>query len=125
VEANRLRIGAGILALAAAVIVFIVLQNDNGDDSSSAGNPPVAVIDIKGGKPVGGIRQLTYTKGQLMRIKVNSDVSDEVHLHGYDIPKDVEAGGSVTFRVPAAIEGGFEMELESRKEQIAEIKVQP
>jgi hypothetical protein len=123
VEANRLRIGVGILALAAAVIVFIVLQN--GDDSSSPGNPPVAVIDIKGGKPVGGIRQLTYTKGQLMRIKVHSDVSDEVHLHGYDIPRDVEAGGSVTFRVPATIEGGFEMELESRKEQIAEIKVQP
>ncbi len=80
---------------------------------------------VKNGKPVGGIRTLTYNKGDRIRFKVDSDVSDEVHLHGYDVMKDVKAGGSVSFDVPATIEGVFEAELEGRKEQIAEITVNP
>jgi hypothetical protein len=39
--------------------------------------------------------------------------------------KDVPAGGSVSFSFPAEIEGIFEAELEGRKEQIAEIRVNP
>jgi len=46
-------------------------------------------------------------------------------VHGYDIPKDVKAGGSVSFNFPADLEGVFEVELESRKEQIAELRVNP
>jgi hypothetical protein len=46
-------------------------------------------------------------------------------VHGYDIPKDVEAGGQVSFSFPAKLEGVFEVELESRKEQIAELRVNP
>jgi len=57
----------------------------------------VATIRVRDGKPVGGITKLDYTKGDQIRIKVVSDVADEVHLHGYDIGKDVKAGGSVTF----------------------------
>ena len=56
---------------------------------------------------------------------MDSDVSDEVHVHGYDIMKDVEAGGSVSFDFPATIEGVFEAELEGRKEQILELTVNP
>jgi ketosteroid isomerase-like protein len=46
-------------------------------------------------------------------------------FHGYDLGKDVEAGGSVEFDVPATIEGVFEVELESRAEQLASITVNP
>ena len=80
---------------------------------------------VKNGKPVGGIRTLTYNKGDRIHFKVDSDVSDEVHVHGYDIMKDVKAGGSVSFDFPATIEGVFEAELEGRKEQIIELRVNP
>ena len=60
-----------------------------------------------------------------MRFKVESAVADEVHMHGYDIGKDVKAGGTVTFDFPATLEGVFEAELESRKEQILELTGQP
>ena len=56
---------------------------------------------------------------------MESDVADEVHMHGYDIVKDVKPGGSVTFDFPATIEGVFEAELEGRKEQILELTVNP
>jgi hypothetical protein len=129
---DRLRIGAGLIVVVAAVVLFIVLQG--GGSSDSSGKQPtvngkavsgVATIRVRDGKPVGGITKLDYTKGDQIRIKVVSDVADEVHFHGYDIGKDVKAGGSVTFDLPASLEGVFEMELESRKEQIAEVRVEP
>ncbi|MDT7582380.1 MAG: hypothetical protein QOK35_3696, partial [Pseudonocardiales bacterium] len=79
----------------------------------------------KDGKPVGGVADLTVNKGDTINFTVDSAVSDEVHLHGYDIPMDVKAGGSVTFNVPATIEGEFEAELESRHEQILALTVNP
>jgi hypothetical protein len=134
---------AGVL-LVAVIVLFIVLKG--GDDDSSTTTAPVAsttsgettgggqtnqpdsevpTIVVKDGKPVGGVQDLEFTEGEEIRFTVDSDVSDEVHFHGYDVGKDVEAGGSVTFDVPATITGVFEVELESRVEQIAEITVNP
>ena len=129
---DRLRIGIGVFVVAAAVVLFIVLQGGGSSDSggkqvtvNGKAVSGVATIRVRNGKPVGGITKLVYTKGDQIQIKVVSDVADEVHLHGYDIGKDVKAGGSVTFDLPASIEGVFEMELESRSEQIAELRVNP
>jgi hypothetical protein len=134
-NSNTMRVTAGIAVVVVAVVLLIVLKDDGGGDSDSTspdnGNstgrieskPPTIVI--RNGKPVGGIQQLTYDEGERVRFKVDSDVSDEVHVHGYDIMKDVEAGGSVSFDFPATIEGVFEAELEDRGEQILELTVNP
>ena len=47
---------------------------------------------MKNGKPVGGVRKLEFAKGDSAEFVVDSDVADEVHVHGYDIMGDVEAG---------------------------------
>jgi hypothetical protein len=75
-----------------------------------------AVINVIGGKPAGGIQKLSYTKGDQVRFRVNSDISDEIHVHGYDFHKDVTGGGSVSFSFPAKIEGVFVIELEGRRQ---------
>ena len=72
----------------------------------------------QGGKPVGGIQRATVKKGQKVAIVVHSDVADEVHVHGYDLHKDVTAGGTVRIVFQATIPGVFEAELESRGLQI-------
>jgi hypothetical protein len=74
---------------------------------------------------VGGVRRLEYDSGDRVRFLVRSDVADEVHVHGYDVSKDVAAGGTVIFSFPADIEGVFEVELEQRHQQIAELRVNP
>jgi len=122
-SSNAMRALAGIAVVVVAVVLLVVLQS--GSDDSSKTTKGLTTIVIKNGKPVGGIAQLTYNKGEEVRFKVDSDVSDEVHMHGYDIMKDVEAGGSVSFDFPATIEGVFEAELEGRKEQILELTVNP
>jgi hypothetical protein len=124
-KSNTLRVVAGIAVVVVAIVLLVVLKDDDGGETSAANGGKVPTIVVKNGKPVGGIRELSYTKGDRIRFKVDSDVSDEVHLHGYDVMKDVKAGGSVSFDFPATIEGIFEAELESRKEQIIELRVNP
>lgn len=123
-NSNTTRVAVGAVIVIVAVVLLIVLKKDNSGDSSAT-TSGVTTIVIKNGKPVGGIADLTYNKGEEVRFKVDSDVSDEVHMHGYDIMKDVKAGGSVSFDFPATIEGVFEAELEGRKEQILELTVNP
>jgi hypothetical protein len=101
-----------------------VTRPAEGPESASMGGK-VPTIVIRNGEPVGGIKQLEYNAGDQIRFEVTSDVADEVHVHGYDLMQDVPAGGTVSFDFPAEIEGIFEAELEGRKEQIAEIRVNP
>jgi Cu-Zn family superoxide dismutase len=96
---------------------------DNPESASMGGKVPTIVI--RNGEPVGGVKELEYDAGDEIRFEVTSDVADEVHVHGYDLMQDVPAGGTVSFDFPAEIEGIFEAELEGRKEQIAEIRVNP
>jgi len=92
--------------------------------TTTAASGPVTInVEVKGGKPVGGIQRATAHKGDTVELVVHSDVADEVHLHGYDLHKDVKAGGTIRIRFAADITGVFEAELESRKLQIMELTV--
>lgn len=124
-NSNTTRVVAGIAVIVIAIVLLVVLKKDDSSKTTSNTGGKVTTIVIKHGKPVGGIADLTYNEGEQVRFKVDSDVSDEVHMHGYDIMKDVKAGGSVSFDFPATIEGVFEAELEGRKEQILELTVNP
>jgi hypothetical protein len=138
-----------IAAAAAVVVLFVVLAGSDDDSSDNTGTtqtqpaagatvttgqaqaeskpekpstPRVVVVE---GKPRGGVERLSYKSGDRIQFVVKSDVADEVHVHGYDVSRDVAAGGSVRFSFPARLEGVFEVELEGRHEQIAELRVNP
>jgi hypothetical protein len=118
-------IGAALAAV--AVVLLIVLSSGGSDESSKsdAGTVPTIVVD-KEGQPVGGVRELVYRKGDRIHFKVKVPFEEEVHLHGYDVAKEVpKGGGTVTYDLSAEIEGVFEAELEDRKEQIVELRVEP
>src|SRR4051794_24335466 len=119
----------GVALVVVAVVLFIVLGGgDSSSDSSSttdAGKVPTVVVDSKG-HPVGGIQELVYRKGDQIHFKVKVPFEEEVHLHGYDVAKEVpKGGGTVTYDLSAEIEGEFGAELEDRKEQIIDMKVEP
>lgn len=134
------RVVIGVTLVVVAVALFVLLKGSSSDDNGGSdqaagrhrpagghGAGPVAVpkIVIRNGKPVGGVTELSFNRGERIRFKVDSDVSDEVHIHGYDVVKDVAAGRPAGFEFPATIEGVFEGELENRGEQILELRVNP
>jgi hypothetical protein len=123
---TKTAIVGGVLVVV-AVVLLIVLSSGGSDESSTtdAGKVPTIVVDQEG-HPVGGIQELVYRKGDQIHFKVEVPFEEEVHLHGYDVMKEVpKGGGTVVYDLPASIEGVFEAELEGHKEQIIELKVEP
>src|SRR3954452_10111947 len=119
---------AGGVVVVVAVVLLIVLTSSGSDDSrrkTDEGKVPTIEVDQQG-RPVGGVQDLTYHKGDQIHFKVKVPFEEEVHLHGYDVIKEVpKGGGTVTYDLPAEIEGVFEAELEGHKEQIIQLKVEP
>jgi hypothetical protein len=139
-------------ALAAIALLFVVLR-PNGDNeetgtaettgstqvttSATASTAPTTTakpavparrrvtIAVRAGRVIGGIRRATVPRGALVELLVTADVADEVHLHGYDISRDVAPGAPARLRFKATTSGRFEVELEQRQLQIAEITVRP
>ena len=130
-------------ALAAVIAVIAVIAlTSGGDDSTKStstgtgtpssqqdqqpaeASPSEAQIEVKGGDVVGGVQEIRVKEGQDIRFSVTSDKADEVHVHGYDVKKDVEPGKPVQFDIPAKITGIFEVELENAGVQIASLRVE-
>jgi hypothetical protein len=113
------------LIIAVAIVVLVggyLLIRGGGNDNSNGGGTTVRVVNAK---PEGGVKKLEFKKGDQVRFTVVSDTADEIHVHGYDLMKDVEKGGSVSFSFKGSIDGRFVVELEGHKQQIAELDVTP
>jgi hypothetical protein len=113
------------LIIAVAIVVLVggyLLIRGGGNDDSNGGGTTVRVVNAK---PEGGVKKLEFKKGDQVRFTVVSDTADEIHVHGYDLMKDVEKGGSVSFSFKGSIDGRFVVELEGHKQQIAELDVTP
>jgi hypothetical protein len=151
---SRARIGIVVAAVVALVVGFVIASGSGDDDKATTTTavapapapadttatgatttqqattttpaaPAIPTVRVVNAKPQGGVKRITFTKGDTIKFTVRSDTADEIHFHGYDIAKDVEAGGSVTFSVPATIEGRFVVELEHHETEIAEVEVNP
>lgn len=91
--------------------------------TTEAAKPTVVSIVIVKGVPKDGIVRESVDKGDRVVLVVKSDVADEIHLHGYDIMRDVAAGGTARLPFTASLPGRFEVELEDHGVQIAELTV--
>jgi hypothetical protein len=145
------RIGVLVGTVVVLVLAFVLLSPGGDEDESTATTPTVTVaatppgepqktttavrpppapafetIRVRAGKPVGGVRTITVSKGDRARIQVTSpDTSDEIHLHVYDIARDLKAGSRVRFSFQADLEGIFEIELEGSGVKIGRLVVEP
>jgi hypothetical protein len=120
------------------VILFVVLRPDDATDGAAAtpstpsptvspsGTPsPTAESPSPSPEPARTLIQVTYRSGAVqgptrfdvpqgddVRIVVRADVTDHVHVHGYDLMADVAPGAPARIDFVADVPGVFEVELE-------------
>jgi FtsP/CotA-like multicopper oxidase with cupredoxin domain len=109
-----------------AVVAIVVFAGGGGDDNSSSDSGKTVAIKVANGKPVGGVQTIDVKQGDPVKFTVTADKGDEIHVHGYDLHKDIPAnGGTVAFDFPAKMTGIFDVELEGPGQQIASLEVTP
>jgi hypothetical protein len=70
-------------------------------------------------------RTLSFDQGDTIRFRVRHDEAEEVHIHGYDIKKDLVANETANVSFDASIPGIFEIELEHSGTPLGRLKVEP
>ena len=111
---------------AAATTEPATTEADTTEAATTEEEPPAPLLEIEvvGGKPDGGVQHLTVDEGDRVTVHVTSDgVSDEVHVHGYDLSQDVAPGAPANITFEADIPGRFEIELEDAGTPIGELEV--
>jgi hypothetical protein len=92
--------------------------------TTAPADQPVRVrITVENAQPVGGVQDHEVAEGDEVLLVVTSDVADEVHLHGYDLPAAVAPGQPARIRFDANLVGEFEIELEERGVPIGNLVV--
>jgi hypothetical protein len=71
------------------------------------------------------VRRYSVRSGRKVELVVRAELADHVHLHGYDLIADVGPGRTGVIEFTADAPGRFEIELEERGLQIAELEVRP
>src|SRR3954452_13008349 len=126
-RSNAARFGLLAAVIVAAAVLFIVLNNDNSDESTDT-SKGLQVLTVNDSNPVGGVKTLTYNKGDEVQLEVRlNSPEEEVHVHGYEIEKPAEHS-PVRLSFPARLDGVFEIELhklDHSEAPIAELHVNP
>ncbi len=82
------------------------------------------MVSVKNGIPE-RLEVIEATLGTKGLIKISSDLSTELHFHGYDLYLDVVPGDSNEIIIDFTIAGEFEVEDHNSGYEVARLKVSP
>ena len=141
-----------LVAGAAALVILFVVLNPGEDEEPSTGPSPTATepsptatesptetpeptptatgtldaveIEVEEGR-VEGPARIRASQGDQVAIEVEADVTDQVHVHTYDLFFDVSPNRDAPIRFRADITGVFEIELEDAGLSLTMLEVSP
>jgi heme/copper-type cytochrome/quinol oxidase subunit 2 len=137
---------AVVIAVVAIVVLADSSEDDSGDQTSATSTPtatataspteaspaetetptPTPTPEPKPPLLTGDkVTKLTAKEGDTVTFRVKSPEAEEVHVHGYDLKKDLEPNVVATMSFKATIPGIFEIEFEHSAHQIGELRVNP
>lgn len=144
---SRKNVAFAALALLILAALFLVLSP--GDEADAPARPPAAAAPTQEPttdqvavstpatatpKPAvppfsklrsGSVRKIKVDQGDTIRLEAKSAGDEELHVHGYDLSRELPAGKAVRLSFKADLTGVFEVEFERSAEPIAEITVEP
>jgi hypothetical protein len=146
------KVALAVAAVAVAIVLLVVLRPGDEDDEAQPTTPAATVVTttvtetsgetttttatttaeepvraeivVEGGE-VSGPERVRLEEGQRLVLVVRADVVDHVHVHGYDLMRDVGPGQPARFSFRATDPGRFEVELEDRQQPLTELVVSP
>lgn len=138
-------VGVAIVGIAIAVALLAGGDDEVSDPAGeptapvtapASATPPTGASEETGGSDgagddggplleAGKVTQIKASKGDTVRFRVLSEVPEAVHVHGYDIEKELTPGKPTEIEFKATLEGVFEVEFHDNEEQIGELTVEP
>lgn len=85
--------------------------------------PGFIEVEYANGGVVGGVGRAKVPTGEAVELHVVADVTDEVHVHGYDVFGHVAPGAPAVLTFDADIPGVWEVELEGLGQLLVELEV--
>jgi hypothetical protein len=133
---------AVVIAVVAAVVLADTSEDDDQPSQTAATATPTGTPTEPGEetatatptatptpKPplltAGKVAELEFTEGETIRFRVRSGEPEEIHVHCYDVTRDVPSGKTVTVSFKASITGICEIEFHNSGETIGELRVEP
>jgi len=136
-------IALGVILGVGVIAFFVFVYSDRTVDSPSLSKgpghgaakgggggektpPPVATVKVIGGAPPpGGPVELHYRRGDLVRLRIVSDLEESLELPGYGISRTVPVNGPASIRFRASRTGDFPLIVAASHIDIARIAVEP
>ena len=109
-----------LLVLAILGGLFVLLR----PDSPTAG-PQTQEFDLRISGETMEPSDVTVTEGDRVVLQITSDSPLEVHLHGYDLEREVEPGEPARLSFEADLTGRFEIENHETEKELGTLVVEP
>lgn len=87
--------------------------------------PQAYAFTIRGGEKTAGPDIIDVAQGTELRLIINSDQPDELHVHGYDLSRELPAGQTVNLAFTAERSGRFAIELHAAHNELTTLQVKP
>jgi heme/copper-type cytochrome/quinol oxidase subunit 2 len=105
------------------LLMVAVLALTGACSSTTASGPVTIDVTIANGKITPPATTYNVSLGSTVTITVTSDAADTVHVHGYEIEKDVVAGAKTVITFVADKTGRYEVETHTVEATIATLNV--
>ena len=117
--------GGGAAATTVATSTSGAATSSTEAASTTAGFSGVLIeAKVTGNNVQTASKRVKVDLGQKVRIQVEADHAEEVHVHGYDLKGDVAPGKPAVIDFTANVPGVFEVELEEAGLKLLELQVQ-
>lgn len=117
-------IGLAAIILIALFLVFKPQATEQGA-APRISVPQAYAFTIRDGKKIAGPPIIQVPLNTEIRLVVNADKQDELHVHGYDLAKELPAGETIELIFTAERSGRFGIELHDAHAELTTLQVQP
>ncbi len=100
--------------------LFFLLRPD-----TRAAGPQERVFDVSIEEGEMSPEEVSAREGDRVTLRIRSNEQLEIHVHGYDVEREVEPGQAAELYFEADLTGRFEIENHETEEELGELQVRP